>query len=155
MAGITDSFINSSITADITSPSTDTGSLSRILIFVFLEACVLMTFLGNLIVLVAFAKDPKLTANTFSYYIINLAVTDILVASTAMSFYSIDVLLGYWPFGGFMCGVWIASDYGMTFASVFTLVAISLDRYYSVTWCIHYRRHNTKRKAKVVIAIVW
>ena len=36
--------------------------------------------------------------------------------------------LGSWPFGEFMCAVWIFFDYGMTFASVFTLVVISLDR---------------------------
>ena len=59
---------------------------------------------------------------------VNLAVTDVSVAVTAMSFYTFDVLLGYWPFGEFMCGVWIFFDYGMTFASVFTLLAISLDR---------------------------
>ena len=42
------------------------------------------------------------------------------------------VLFGYsigtWPFGEVMCAVWIFFDYGMTFASVFTLVVISLDR---------------------------
>ena len=151
----TESFINTSVLSNISSSSSNSTPTSRIIIFIFLEACVLVTFFGNLIVLVAFGKDRKLTANTFSYYIINLAVTDFLVAATAMSFYSIDVLLGYWPFGEFMCGLWIASDYGMTFASVFTLVAISLDRFYSVTWSIHYRKHNTKRKAKVVIGIVW
>ena len=60
---------------------------------------------------------------------LNLAVTDVSVGLTAMSFYTFDVLLGYWPFGDFMCGVWIFFDYGLTFTSVFTLVAISLDRY--------------------------
>ena len=59
---------------------------------------------------------------------VNLAITDVSVAIFAMSFYTFDVLLGYWPFGEFMCGVWIFFDYGMTFASVFTLVAISFDR---------------------------
>ncbi len=66
--------------------------------------------------------------NHFNLYVVNLAVTDVSVAVTAMSFYTFDVLLGYWPFGEFMCGVWIFFDYGMTFASVFTLLAISLDR---------------------------
>ena len=45
-----------------------------------------------------------------------------------VSVFSAASAAGYWPFGEIMCGVWIFFDYGMTFASVFTLVAISLDR---------------------------
>jgi 1,4-dihydroxy-2-naphthoate octaprenyltransferase len=43
--------------------------------------------------------------------------TDLTVAITAMTFYTTDNILGYWPFGEFLCGVWIFNDYGMTFAS--------------------------------------
>ncbi|ELU05638.1 hypothetical protein CAPTEDRAFT_145497, partial [Capitella teleta] len=71
----------------------------------------------------------KKLRNTFTFYIANLAITDLMVGMVAMLFYTFDTVLGYWPFGQFMCGVWIFFDYAMTFASVFTLVAISLDRY--------------------------
>lgn len=63
--------------------------------------------------------------------VLQLMLADVAVALTAMSFYTFDVLLGYWPFGEVLCGIWIFFDYGMTFASVFTLVAISVDRYWS------------------------
>jgi hypothetical protein len=32
-------------------------------------------------------------------YIVNLAITDLFVGLTAMSFYTTENLLGYWPFG--------------------------------------------------------
>ena len=44
---------------------------------------------------------------------------------------------------------------GMTFASVFTLLAISVDRLWSVTWSIHYRNHNNKKKVTLAIGAVW
>ena len=139
-------------------PSLPSGPIpmSRIIFCAILFFVVVMTLLGNLVVILAFVYDKRLTANNhFNYYIINLAVTDLLVAVMAMSFYTFDVLLGYWPFGEFMCGIWIFFDYGMTFASVFTLVAISADRYWSVAWYLHYRNHNSRKKTVIAIVIVW
>lgn len=54
-----------------------------------------------------------------------------------------------------LCGLWIFTDFGMTLASIFTLLAISVDRYWSVHWSNHYRTHNTPRKARVIIAVIW
>jgi hypothetical protein len=87
------------------------------------------TVTGNVMVLLAIKRESSLQT-LFNYYIVNLAVTDLGVAVTAMSFYTVDVVLGYCPFGDVMCGVWIFCDYGMTFASVFTLIVISLDRFW-------------------------
>lgn len=127
----------------------------NIAIITILTIIVLLTILGNLIVLLAFFLEPKLRNETFNYYIFNLAITDFLVAITAMTFYTIDTVLGYWPFGPAMCAFWIYFDYAMTFGSVFTLTAISVDRFWSVTWPIHYRIHSTVRKTSIMIAIIW
>ncbi|KAL4217532.1 hypothetical protein ACF0H5_023981 [Mactra antiquata] len=43
----------------------------------------------------------------------------------------------------------------MTFVSVFTLILISLDRFWSVTWSLHYRRYHTKKKSIIAILGVW
>ncbi|XP_048252632.1 muscarinic acetylcholine receptor M3-like [Haliotis rufescens] len=128
--------------------------LIRIILGVILYILVLITVCGNLLVLLAVYKDKRLQT-VFNYYIVNLAITDVLVALTAMSLYTTDNILGHWPLGIFMCGLWIFFDYGMTFASVFTLVVISLDRFWSVQWSIHYRNHHNKRKTLVVIGIIW
>ncbi|KAJ8301226.1 hypothetical protein KUTeg_020213 [Tegillarca granosa] len=98
---------------------------------VFLFTIVLTTIIGNAFVLIAIFREKRLQTS-FNYYIVNLAVTDILVAVTAMAFFTIDNILKYWPFGEFMCGVWIFFDYGMTFVSVFTLLVISVDRIFMI-----------------------
>ncbi|XP_052058942.1 D(2) dopamine receptor-like [Mytilus californianus] len=130
-------------------------SSKNITIIITLTTLVLVTIIGNLIVLLAFIKESKLRKEAFNYFIFNLAITDFLVAITAMTFYTIDTVLGYWPFGPAMCAFWIYADYAMTFASVFTLTAISIDRFWSVTWPIHYRNNSTIKKTIIMIAIVW
>ena len=129
-------------------------TVMRIVICTILFLVTFITIVGNIIVLAAFVIEKKLRTN-FTIYIANLAVTDVSVAVFAMWFYTCDVLLGYWPFGQFLCGVWIFFDYGMTFASVFTLVAISVDRMWSVMWSLHYRNHNNRKKVALSLVVVW
>ena len=116
--------------------------------------CILSVF-GNILVLVAIATDRNLHKSNFNLFVANLAVTDVSVALTAMPFYTIDILLGYWPFGEIICAMWIWFDYAMTFASMFTLIVISLDRFWSVQWSLHYRQHNTRTKTSIAITAVW
>ena len=70
----------------------------RILVCLGLFVIVLVTIVGNIIVIVAFVIEKKLRT-PFTFYILNLAITDVSVAVTAMSFYTFDILLGWWPFG--------------------------------------------------------
>ena len=149
--------MENSVTSNWTNAAVLNGdkiSISRAIIFVILLIITLATIVGNAIVLAAFVVGKKLRTS-FKMYIANLAITDLCVAVFGMSFYTFDTLLGHWPFGEFLCGMWIFFDYGMTFASVFTLVAISIDRFWSVTWSVHYRNHNNRRKVAVALAIVW
>ncbi|CAD5120009.1 DgyrCDS8592 [Dimorphilus gyrociliatus] len=127
---------------------------STVVLGLFLSCTTIITLWGNLVVLIAFFMTKKLRT-TFTFYLINLAITDAAVALTAMSFYTFDVILGYWPFGEFMCGVWIFFDYGMTFASVFTLVSISVDRLWAVKRPIQYKQHSTKKRVIYIIIVCW
>jgi hypothetical protein len=146
-------FENSTEASEWIPPPFD-ASVSNILLAITLAILDILTIFGNLLVLLAFIMEKRLL-QPFNMFILNLAVTDFSVAITAMTFYTLDTLLGYWPFGTIMCGVWIYFDFAMTFASVFTLVAISVDRFWCVTWAIHYRMHNNKNKTAFVIGIIW
>ena len=85
---------------DTTASDVGTASIPpvRILVCLGLFVIVLVTIVGNIIVIVAFIIEKKLRT-TFTFYILNLAITDVSVAVTAMSFYTFDILLGWWPFG--------------------------------------------------------
>nr|KAG5697452.1 hypothetical protein BaRGS_029343 [Batillaria attramentaria] len=102
-------------------------SWSSAIVGVVLYGIVLTTIVGNALVLIAVARNKHLQT-VFNIYIVNLAITDISVAFTGMIFYATFLVLGYWPFGELMCIVWIFFDFEMTFESVFTILAISVDR---------------------------
>ena len=121
---------------------------------ILLYIIALLTMLGNVLVLVAVFVNKKLHTN-FNYYVVNLAVTDFSVGMTGMVFHTTEMILGYWPFGGFICAIWVFLDYGMTFVSLFTILLISVDRFWSVTWSEHYRRfHHSNSKRNSIIAII-
>jgi hypothetical protein len=91
--------------------STDSGisKSERLIIGVFLSIMTVLTIFGNILVLYAIKREKQLQTK-FNIYIANLAITDLTVAITAMTFYTTDNILGYWPFGEFLCGVWIFND---------------------------------------------
>ena len=70
----------------------------RILVCLGLFIIIIITIIGNVVVVAAFVIEKKLRT-TFTFYILNLAITDVCVAVTAMTFYTFDILLGWWPFG--------------------------------------------------------
>ncbi|WAR15882.1 ADA1A-like protein [Mya arenaria] len=127
----------------------------NLVVGIILYIVVLITIFGNVLVLLAVRMQKNLRT-TFNYYIVNLAITDLAVAVSAMSFKATQAFYGtYWPFGEFLCAVWIFFDYGMTFVSVFTLILISLDRFWSVTWSQHYRQHHSKRLCLLFMLVLW
>ncbi|WAQ97170.1 ADA1A-like protein, partial [Mya arenaria] len=122
----------------------------KILIGIVLYMVTLVTILGNILVLVAVKINRRLQT-TFNYYIVNLAITDVAVGLTAMSFQATFIVFGRWPFGEVLCALWIFFDYGMTFVSVFTLILISIDRFWSIAWALQYRHRHTKRKGFMLL----
>ena len=102
-------------------------SWKKAIITILLSSVALFTTISNFLVLISFYLEPKLR-NTFTFFVTNLAVTDFLMGSTSMFFYTVYTVLGYWPFGHFLCGMWIFLDSMLMGASIFTLVSISIDR---------------------------
>jgi hypothetical protein len=86
--------------------STDSGisKSERLIIGVFLTIMTVLTIFGNILVLYAIKREKELQTK-FNIYIANLAITDLTVAITAMTFYTTDSILGYWPFGKYVCGI--------------------------------------------------
>ncbi|XP_037081037.1 muscarinic acetylcholine receptor M1-like [Pollicipes pollicipes] len=129
-------------------------STSKALLFVFQLLVMLETIFGNLLVVLSVKMEKKLQT-PFNYYIVNLAITDMNVGISVMSLFAIYNLYGYFPFSTFVCGYWVWSDYTMTFESVFTLMTISIDRFWSVTWSTHYRNTYSVKKCLILLGLTW
>lgn len=66
-----------------------------------------------------------------NYFVVSLAMADMLVALCAMTFNASVELSGRWLFGPFMCNVWNSLDVYFSTASILHLCCISVDRYHT------------------------
>ncbi|KAG8174766.1 hypothetical protein JTE90_024232 [Oedothorax gibbosus] len=108
---------------------------------------------GNVIVCyIVFAYQRMRSVTNF--FIVNLAVGDILMASLCIPFgFVSNLLLQYWPFGAVMCVVVSYAQAVSVFVSAYTLVAISVDRYIAILYPL--RPRMTKLQAKLIIGLIW
>lgn len=98
---------------------------------------ILCALFGNLLVIVSVMRHRKLRVIT-NYFVVSLALADMLVAIFAMTFNASVELSGRWLFGYFMCDVWNSLDVYFSTASILHLCCISVDRYYAIVSPLEY-----------------
>ncbi|KAI7801386.1 muscarinic acetylcholine receptor M1 [Triplophysa rosa] len=114
----------------------------------------LITIIGNILVMISFRVNPLLRTVS-NYFLLSLAVADVILGAVSMNLYTTYILIGRWTLGNLACDIWLAVDYVASNASVMNLLAISVDRYLSVTRPLTYRATRTPRRAAVLIALAW
>ena len=62
--------------------------LLTVLIAVSMAVCIVITTFGNLLVIISFAVDRQIRQPT-NYFIASLAVTDVLIGTVSMPFYTV------------------------------------------------------------------
>lgn len=102
-----------------------------------------LALLGNGIVIYVVGTTPRMRTVT-NFFIVNLAVGDILMTLFCVPFSFMSVLvLAYWPFGQTLCHLVNYTQAVSVLVSAYTLVAISIDRYMAIMWPL--RPRITKR----------
>ncbi|KFQ22955.1 D(1B) dopamine receptor, partial [Merops nubicus] len=115
---------------------------------------ILSTLLGNTLVCVAVAKFRHLRSKLTNFFVISLAVSDLLVALLVMPWKAAAEAVGFWPFGAF-CEVWVAFDIMCSTASILNLCIISVERYWAISNPFCYGRKMTSRVACGMIGGAW
>ncbi|KAM9834017.1 D(1) dopamine receptor-like isoform 1-T2 [Syngnathus typhle] len=141
-------------TTAIDSASSDEASSSRVLTGCFLSLLILTTLLGNTLVCAAVTKFRHLRTKVTNFFVISLAVSDLLVAILVMPWKAVSEIAGFWPFGSF-CDTWVAFDIMCSTASILNLCVISLDRYWAISSPFRYERKMTPKVAFVMISAAW
>ncbi|XP_046846936.1 LOW QUALITY PROTEIN: adenosine receptor A2b-like [Xenia sp. Carnegie-2017] len=125
----------------------------------FLIATIIMSVLGNTLVIMAIYFDRRLrTIN--NYFVGCLAVSDILVALISVLIRTLILLNIRKPFsenlvGMPLCRFLIWMDTFSESASTFTLILISIERYFKICQSFLHRERMTNRFAKYAIVILW
>lgn len=86
---------------------------------------------GNLIVIWIVLAHKRMRTVT-NYFIVNLSLADTMVSTLNVIFNFIYMLNGNWPFGTAFCKVSNFIAIVSVAASVFTLMAICIDRYMAI-----------------------
>lgn len=119
---------------------------------VILPAWALM---GNLLVVISVYKN-HLLHNLTNYFVVNLAIADLMIAVIAMPFHIYVPVNGKWDLGDLFCDISLSIDCFCVIVSKFTLVAISVDRFIAVTQPIRYRSLQSKyQRVVLLISLIW
>ncbi|XP_013776443.2 5-hydroxytryptamine receptor 2C-like [Limulus polyphemus] len=109
--------------------------------------------LGNVLVCLAICRERQLQ-NITNYFLLSLAVADLLVCIVVMPFGIVDEFFGYWPFGSLACNVWVTCDVLGCTSSIIHMCFISLGRYLGIRNPLKARR-SSKKMVTMKIAVVW
>ena len=115
-------------------------------------ACAVAAVVGNALVVCVFARYVVLRTVT-NYYVISLAVADLLVGLVGIPS-AISTSVGL-PRDFHACLLMTSLLMLLCTGSIFSLVAVTLDRFWAIMYPFSYTTTMTTRKALAVIAACW
>ncbi|XP_011871716.1 PREDICTED: tachykinin-like peptides receptor 99D isoform X2 [Vollenhovia emeryi] len=105
---------------------------------------------GNLIVIWIVLAHRRMRTVT-NYFLVNLSIADAMVSTLNVTFNYTYMLNSHWPFGTLYCKISQFIAVLTICASVFTLMAISIDRYMAI---VNPLKPRMGKKATLCVAIV-
>ncbi|XP_055526244.1 dopamine D2-like receptor [Wyeomyia smithii] len=114
----------------------------------------LLSVVGNLLVILTLAQNKRMRTVT-NVYLLNLAISDLLLGVFCMPFTLVGQVLRKFIFGAIMCKLIPYFQAVSVSVAVWTLVAISLERYFAICRPLSSRRWQTQFHAYRMIAMVW
>jgi hypothetical protein len=128
-----ESFVNQSFIEDETEdcfqpPLEKVNYCFKIFLIILYSVTSIVSLLGNLTVIIVeiFGKQ---SAHNLRKFLINLAVSDIIIGVVCVPFSYTDVMLGRWIFFHWMCPVAQFTQLLSVFVTAFTLTVIGVERY--------------------------
>ncbi|XP_030843895.1 histamine H3 receptor-like [Strongylocentrotus purpuratus] len=115
----------------------------------------IVTIIGNAFVITAFFVDQRIRDKPSNILILSLSITDVLIGLIILPGNMIYSALDRWPFGEVACKVWLVLDYTLCMVSVWTVVLISLDRYWLVKKQLMYASFQTSRRVIISLLCAW
>ncbi|NXW86027.1 NPFF2 protein, partial [Alopecoenas beccarii] len=112
----------------------------------------LLCMVGNGVVCFIVLRSKR-TRTVTNLFILNLAVSDLLVGIFCMPTTLLDNIIAGWPFGSLVCKMSGMAQGISVSASVFTLVAIAVDRFRCIVY--PFKQKLTISTAVIIVAVIW
>ncbi|XP_067130087.1 G-protein coupled receptor moody-like [Centruroides vittatus] len=155
-------FINDSVITNNTSVSNVTTvplfeTYPKELLYFAAAACIVFVFIGvpgNFVTIVALLKSPRLR-NVTSAFIINLCVADELFCIFSIPLAASLFIHKTWIYSDFLCTIFPLFRSTNVAVSLFTIIAITVNRYVIIVHPKNYTKIYTKVSISVIIAFIW
>ncbi|KAK7135014.1 hypothetical protein R3I93_018196 [Phoxinus phoxinus] len=129
--------------------------VESVIISVIFSIIFLVGTVGNCLVLAVLIRNGQMNTKSTNLFILNLGLADLCFIVFCVPFQATIYTMDEWVFGPFVCKAVHFIIYLTMYASIFTLTAVSLDRYLAIRYPLRSRETRTPRNALTSISLVW
>ncbi|XP_005614612.2 probable G-protein coupled receptor 101 [Equus przewalskii] len=126
------------------------GIIRSSVLLIFLTA----SFVGNIVLGLVLQRKPQLLQVT-NRFIFNLLVTDLLQISLVAPWVVATSVPFFWPLNSHFCTALVSLTHLFAFASVNTIIVVSVDRYLSIIHPLSYPAKMTPRRGYLLLYGTW
>lgn len=126
------------------------GVIRSSVLLIFLTA----SLVGNIVLALVLQRKPQMLQVT-NRFIFNLLVTDLLQVSLVAPWVMVASMPLFWPLNSHFCTALISLTHLFAFASVNTIVVVSVDRYLSIIHPLSYSSKMTPRRGYMLLYGTW
>ncbi|KAM3722498.1 Cholecystokinin receptor type [Dirofilaria immitis] len=113
-----------------------------------------LSVVGNAIVVAVILQQHSMRSVT-NIYLLNLAISDLMLSVICMPPTLVSSVIYCWMFGDLLCKLFAYLQPVVVTASAYTLAVIAFERYYAICKPLHSRIWHTRSHAYTMIALVW
>ncbi|XP_072481864.1 probable G-protein coupled receptor 101 [Notamacropus eugenii] len=119
-----------------------------------LSSFICVSLLGNTLLLLVFRRKPQLlqVANRF---ILNLLIADLFQTAVVMPWVVAGSLPSFWPLSQNLCTTMVTLMHLFAYASINTIIVVSIDRYLSIIYPLSYPNKMTSTWGGMFILGTW
>ncbi|XP_076332638.1 cholecystokinin receptor-like [Tachypleus tridentatus] len=130
------------------------GIEEKVCLILLYSIILMLAVVGNMLVIITLAVNKRMRTVT-NVFLMNLAISDLLLGVFCMPFTLAGALLREFVFGEAMCRMIPYFQAVSVSVSAWTLVAMSVERYYAICHPLKSREWQTFSHAKRMILIIW
>ncbi|KAL4003249.1 7 transmembrane receptor (rhodopsin family) protein [Acanthocheilonema viteae] len=113
-----------------------------------------LSVVGNAIVVAVILQQHSMRSVT-NIYLLNLAISDLMLSVICMPPTLVSSVIYCWMFGDLLCKLFAYLQPVVVTASAYTLAVIAFERYYAICKPLHSRIWHTRSHAYTMITLVW